>query len=257
MSLMKHKFFLYLTPVFASLVLSLTALRLSADTTALDVAKPNNDIAPFHVEYTVGNNLINAGIAKLSLKSNGNEWVYSLITEPSGIFRLTGKGHIQEVSVINVTHEQLIPKSYSYKQAGNEKKRNIEAIFNWKDQELKIKRKGEEETEVLKDPILDRLSVTLTVMKLVRQGFSQAELQVLDNGKVKSMMFINEGTQKLNTKLGTFETVVVRRIREGSSRETLTWFAPELNYVPVQIEQLKRGNLVARLKINKLEQGND
>lgn len=257
MSPMKHKFFLFLTPVFVTLILSLTALRISADTTALDIVGPDNSITPFYVEYTVGNNLINAGIAKLSLKSNGDEWVYSLITEPSGIFRLTGKGHIQEVSVINVSQEQLIPKSYSYKQAGNEKKRNIEAIFNWKDQELKIKRKGEEEIEELKDPILDRLSVTLTVMKLVRQGFSQAELQVLDNGKVKSMEFINEGVQTLKTKLGTFETVVVRRVREGSSRATLTWFAPELNYVPVQIEQLKRGKLVARLKINKLEQGTD
>lgn len=255
MSLMKDKFFLILAPIFAILILSFTALRINADTTVLDATKPDNHIAPFYVEYTVGNNLINAGIAKLSLKSNGDEWVYSLITEPSGIFRLTGKGHIQEVSVINVTQEHLIPKSYSYKQAGDEKRRNIEATFNWKDQELKIKRKGEEETEVLKDPILDRLSVTLTVMELVRQGFSQAQLQVLDNGKVKSMTFINEGVQKLKTKLGTFESVVVRRIREGSSRETLTWFAPELNYVPVQIEQLKRGNLVARLKINKLDQG--
>lgn len=257
MSLMKDKFFLILAPVFAILALSFSASRANADSTALEFSTVDHKIAPFYVEYTVGNNLINAGIAKLSLKSNGNEWIYSLITEPSGIFRLTGKGHIQEVSVINVTQEQLIPKSYSYKQAGDEKKRNVEATFNWKDQELKIKRKGQEETEELKDPILDRLSVTLTVMELVRQGFSQAELQVLDNGKVKSMTFINEGTQKLNTKLGTFKTVVVRRVREGSSRETLTWFAPELNYVPVQIEQLKRGDLVARLKINKLEQGNN
>ncbi len=250
---MKQKFVLFLAPLFATLILSLTTLRISAETTALDVPNADSNITPFYVEYTVGNNLINAGIAKLSLKSNGEEWIYSLITEPSGIFRLTGKGHIQEVSVISVSQEQLIPKHYSYKQTGDEKKRNIEALFNWEDQELKIKRKGEEETEELKDPILDRLSVTLTVMELVRKGFSQAELQVLDNGKVKSMEFINEGTQMLKTKLGTFETVVVRRVREGSSRQTLTWFAPELSFVPVQIEQLKRGDLVARLTINKLE----
>ena len=90
-------------------------------------------------------------------------------------------------------------------------------------------------------------------MEQVRKGFSSAELQVLDGGKIKNMRFINEGTQTLNTKLGTFETVVVRRVRQGSSRETVTWFAPKLNYVPVQIEQLKKGNLVARLKINKLK----
>ncbi|HBR98460.1 MAG TPA: hypothetical protein DD979_13955 [Gammaproteobacteria bacterium] len=210
-------------------------------------------ITPFHVEYTVGNNLINAGVAKLTLEAQGDEWVYSLVTKPSGIFKLTGKGRIHEVSVINVTQEQLIPQRYSYRQAGDQKKRDVDAVFNWQNQELTIKRKGKEETEVLTDPILDRLSVTLTVMELVRKGFSSAELQVLDAGKIKTMQFINDGTERVDTKLGTLDTIVVRRVREGSSRETITWFAPDLNYVPVQIEQRKRGKLVARLKINKLK----
>ncbi len=238
------------------LSITLTALstRLSADSESLQINGGVPGIAPFYVEYIVGNNLINAGVAKLSLKSQGDEWVYSLVTEPSGIFRLTGKGRIHEVSIINVSQEQFIPKSYSYKQAGGKKQKNIDALFNWKDQELKIKRKGEEETEQLTDPILDRLSVTLAVMEQVRKGFSSAEMQVLDAGKIKTMRFVNEGMQKVETKLGTFNAVVVRRIREGSSRETLTWFAPELNFVPVQIEQLKRGSLIARLKINKLQE---
>lgn len=237
--------------ILSALVAVLCGVSIAQNASPLDSNR--SVIAPFHVEYIVGNNLINAGVAKLSLKGDGDEWVYSLITEPSGIFRLTGKGRIQEVSVINVTQDQLIPQSYSYKQAGDEKRRNVDAQFNWQDQELTIKRKGEEETENLTDPILDRLSVTLTIMDLVRKGFSSAELQVLDAGKIKTMDFINAGTETLKTKLGTFDTVVVRRIREGSTRETVTWFAPELNYVPVQIEQLKRGELVARLKINKLK----
>jgi hypothetical protein len=223
-----------------------------ADSNALSPINRSTEITPFEVEYSVGNNLINAGIAKLKLKSNGDEWIYSLKTEPSGIFRLTGRGRIHEVSTISVSNEKLIPKSYSYKQSDNAKKRNIDAIFNWKKQELTIKRKGEEEIEALTDPVLDRLSVTLAIMTQVRNGFSRAEMQVLDAGKIKTMQFINEGRQRLKTKLGTLQTIVVRRLRKGSSRETLTWFAPSLNYVPVQIEQLKRGELVARLKITKL-----
>ncbi|MDO6462402.1 DUF3108 domain-containing protein [Granulosicoccaceae sp. 1_MG-2023] len=211
---------------------------------------------PFYVEYTVGNNLINAGIATLSLQAGDGEWVYSLKTEPAGIFRLTGKGRINEVSVLSVTQDkELIPHSYSFSQAGDEKRRNVEADFNWEAQELTIRHRGEEATEELTDPILDRLSVTLTVMDLVREGFERADLQILDGGKIKAMSFINEGRQTVDTALGSFDTIVVRRIREGSSRETVTWFAPELDYVPVMIEQLKRGELVARLKIRKLREG--
>ncbi len=224
----------------------------NAQTTELKDNKKRSNLNPFYVEYVVGNNLINAGIAKLSLKMQANnEWIYSLKTEPSGIFRLTGKGRIHEVSIISLTDEQFVPKSYSYKQADDSKRRNIDAQFNWESNELTIKRKGEEAIERLTDPILDRLSVTLAVMEEVRNGFSRAEMQVLDNGSVKTMHFINEGGRSIKTRIGTFDTILVRRIREGSSRETLTWFAPELNYIPVQIEQLKKGKLVARLKIDK------
>ncbi|MCB1757000.1 MAG: DUF3108 domain-containing protein [Gammaproteobacteria bacterium] len=235
-----------------------TAARLAhSQTAAPNLQQGVSGITPFYVEYDVGNNLINAGVAKLSLKSQGDEWIYSLVTEPSGIFRLTGKGRIHEVSIINVNKDRLIPRSYSYSQAGDEKRRNIDAQFNWEGKQLTIQSRGEEETEALTDPILDRLSVTLAVMDQVRKGFSNAEMQVLDAGKIKTMEFINEGKETLDTKLGRMETIVVRRTREGSSRETVTWFAPSLNYVPVQMEQLKRGKLVARLTINKLEQSPD
>ncbi len=226
-----------------------------SQSTALAIDKEQHPLKPFYVEYIVGNNLLNAGTAKLSLKMQvDNQWIYSLKTEPSGIFRLTGKGRIHEVSIVSKNKQQYVPRSYFYKHGEDNKRRNIDAQFNWQDQELTIMRKGEEEVEHLTDPILDRLSVTLAVMDKVRKGFDQAEILVLDNGSVKNMQFINEGTALLKTKLGTFNTVIVRRIREGSSRETITWFAQELNYIPVQIEQLKRGKLVARMKINKFKE---
>lgn len=245
--------------VILALVATVGLVWQTANSQTADAGLEQNGsgIAPFYVEYDVGNNLINAGVAKLSLKSQGDEWIYSLVTEPSGIFRLTGKGRIREISVINVNKNKLVPRSYSYSQAGDEKRRNIDAQFNWDSKELKIQSQGEEETEELTDPILDRLSVTLAVMDQVRKGFSNAEMQVLDAGKIKTMEFVNEGMETLDTQLGKFETIVVRRTREGSSRETLTWFAPALNYVPVQMEQLKRGKLVARLSITKLEQAPD
>ncbi len=247
-------------PLLSLLFITLTAPLLFltdafCQSTALTINEGQLDLKPFYVEYIVGNNIIDAGTAKLSLKMQAdNQWVYSLKTEPSGIFRLTGKGKINEVSIINRSREQYIPESYSYKQGDDGKRRNLEAQFNWQSKELTIMRKGEEEIERLTDPILDRLSVTLAVMDEVRKGFSQAEILVLDNGSVKSMKFINEGTALLETKLGTFETVMVRRISEGSSRETVTWFAPKLNYIPVQIEQLKHDKLVARMRINKLRE---
>ena len=94
-------------------------------------------ITPFEIEYEIGNNLIAAGSAKLSLSRKDDEWIYSLTTKPSGIFKLTGKGKIQEIAVMNISEEQnLQTKRYTFRQ-DEEEKRSVDAWFNWDNNELK------------------------------------------------------------------------------------------------------------------------
>lgn len=214
------------------------------------------DFTPFEVEYDVGNNMISAGSATLQLAKQGDEWVYSLKTTPTGVFKLTGKGKIQEVSVFSVSDAsdklQLTPQTYTYRQ-DKEARRSVDAWFE--DNQLTYKRRGEEFTESFSDPVLDRLSVTLTVIdELKKNNFEKATLQVFDNGKVKTMLFANEGTETVDTRMGPLETVRVRsNAVGGATRHTTTWFAPALDYVPVKIEQYKRDKLVARLTLTRLK----
>ena len=227
-----------------------------ASATNLAHAEPAN-FTPFEVEYEVGNNMISAGSAKLKLAKNGDEWVYSLRTTPTGVFKLTGKGKIQEISVFTVSEStdklELKPQTYTYRQ-DSEARRSVDARFDWNDNQLTYKRRGEEFTEAFSDPVLDRLSVTLTVMdELKKNSFEKAQLQVFDNGRIKTMMFMNEGTETVDTRMGPLKTVRVRSKAEGgATRHTMTWFAPDLDYVPVKIEQFKRNKLVARLKLTRL-----
>jgi len=209
---------------------------------------------PFEVEYDVGNNLITAGSAKLSLKEIGDEWIYSLSTQPSGIFKLTGRGTIQELSVLEYSDKQLLTKRYSYRQ-DNEAKRSIDAWFDWEKNEVTYRKRGEEIVKQINDPILDRLSATLSIRAQLRAGFDEALLQVFDGGDIKTVVFENEGTETLNTRLGRQEAIRVKSYsRDGSGkRMTTTWFATEMNYIPVVIEQHKQGKLVARLTISKLQ----
>ena len=215
------------------------------------------DIAPFEVVYSVGNNLITAGNATLSLKQEDAHWVYSLSTRPSGVFKLTGKGKISEVSTLNLVEQedgiQLQSLDYRYRQ-DDERRRSVDAAFDWEARSLTFQKRGEEKTETFDDPVIDRLSVTLYVMNALRNGFDRLELQVFDNGEIKTVEFINEGTELLKTRLGELETIkVMNRKVGGSSRRTTTWFAPSLDYIPAKIEQVKRDELVARLSLTKLD----
>lgn len=217
----------------------------------------SGDIAPFEVEFNVGNNLINAGSARLSLTQVDDLWTYTLSTKPRGILKLAGKGKILETSTIKFDALddglQMQPQSYVYRQ-DDERRRAVDANFDWQQKSIKHTYRGNTVDEAFKGPLYDRLSVTLLIMNALRHEFEQTELQVFDTGRIKTVAFSNDGTEVLKTPLGNIETIrILNRNAAGGSRETTTWFAPSLDYVPVKIEHRKRGELVARLTLTKLE----
>ena len=214
------------------------------------------DIEPFDVVYEVGNLLLTAGTAQLSLSREADLWTYRLDTKPRGILKLAGKGLINEMSTMRFVpidgKLQLQPQSYMYTQ-DKERRRAVAATFNWDKKQITHKYRGEEITEALEGPIVDRLSATLLMMNALRRDFDSTVLQVFDTGRIKNVSFVNAGEETLDTPLGPIETIrVINRNADGGSRQTSTWFAPSLDFVPVKIEHRKRGELVARLTLLEL-----
>ncbi len=217
----------------------------------------SGDIAPFEAVYEVGNNLISAGDARLRLSNEGDLWEYSLNIKPKGVFKLAGKGRIKEISTFTLVESDgevfLQPQSYQYRQ-DDERRREVDARFDWENSTVTYEYRGETVTESFTDPILDRLTATLLIMNSLRHDFQKAELPVFDNARIKQVNFVNEGHESLRTRQGRIDTIrVTNRNATGGSRETITWFAPSLDYLPVKIEHKKRGNLVVRLSLMSLE----
>jgi hypothetical protein len=184
-------------------------------------------------------------------------WSYSLTTKPKGVFKLAGKGYITEQSTFRLAEAgnevQLQPETYQYRQ-DDERRRAVDASFDWDKRTLTHVYRGKETTETFTAPVLDRLTVTLLIMNALRNDFDAAEISVFDSGEIKQVAFVNEGIDVLNTPLGQIDTFrVTNRNATGGNRETTTWFAPSLDYLPVKIEHRKRGELVARLSLLRLE----
>lgn len=237
----------------AGIVLSCTALLSTASAQSIKAG----DVAPFEVVYEVGNNLISAGTARLTLAKTGDLWTYSLNTRPRGVFKLAGKGRIEEQSTFILAGSDgeihLQPQSYRYRQ-DDERRRQVDAEFDWKEQMITHVYRGNEVTETFNEPVLDRLTATVFIMNALRNEFTETELSIFDSGKIKQVQFINKGMEVLDTPLGNVETIrVVNRNASGGSRETSTWFAPSLDYLPVKIEHMKRSELVARLSLISLD----
>jgi len=242
----------------AALLVLGTSLFAGAVSAQDEVLLRAQDLSPFEVTYTVGNDLLSAGSATLALvEQDAGLWTYTLRTRPTGVFKLTGKGNIEETSLLEFPERDdgfaLQPRSYTYRQ-DEEKRRAVDATFDREAGVLEWTRRGKNGEFPLDEPVLDRLSVTLAVMSALRQGEQRTQYQVFDSGRLKTVIFEDEGTETLETSLGTLETVrVLRSNADGSSRSTVTWFAPTLDYMPVKIEQFKRDELVARLTLTALK----
>lgn len=245
---------LALTLSIGAALCSVTSLAKSETTRTLETP-----LVPFSATYSVGNNSVQAGNARVVLEQRSeNEWAYSLNTKPTGLFKLAGKGYVSETSnftIVNKNNQSILqPNTYKYRQ-DNEKKRAVDATFNWGQRQLYFSRGEENKQTAISTETLDRMTMTLTMMSTLNEDFDSTTLEVFDGGRIKQLQLLNEGTEILSTRLGTLDTVRVKTSNiESSRRVTLTWFAPALNNLPVRIEQHKEGKLVARLSVSEYAQ---
>ena len=214
------------------------------------------DITPFEVVYRVGTNLVNAGTARLSLTQDGDIWNYSLVTKPRGLVKLAGKGRLRETSTFRIVESDgrlmIQPQTYMFRQ-DNERRRSVDAFFDWETKNVTYLYRGEEDTEFFDEPVIDRLSTTLLMMNILHHDFKSTELLVFD-GRIRPVRFNNEGHETIDTPLGDIDTIrVSNRNSAGSSRITTTWFAPSLDYLPVKIEHHKGDKLVVRLNLLRVD----
>lgn len=89
---------------------------------------------------------------------------------------------------------------------------------------------------------LDKLTYQVQLQRDLIGGMTPLQYQVIDRGKLKQYNFEITGEEIVNTALGPINTVKVHRVREDSDRETYMWFAPQMNYLLVQIWQDENGD---------------
>ena len=74
-----------------------------------------------------------------------------------------------------------------------------------------------------------------------------------ERGNYRDYEFERTGTETLDLPYGTFDTVRVVRVRDTDRRETIFWFAPELNYTLVKMQQIEKGREQLQIQLKNLD----
>ena len=183
----------------------------------------------------------------------GGGYVYESRTEPVGVFALIRDDTIVERSEWDYAGEWLRPLAYHYKRTGR-KAREVGIAFDW---EERIARHdspaGPWEMEVPPGVMaMDKLAYLLALMRDLGRGERGVEYTIADGGKLKRYTLTGIGEERIETALGAFDTVVVRRERGNAKRETTLWCASALGFLPVKIVHRERDGTVLSLHVESI-----
>jgi len=135
----------------------------------------------------------------------------------------------------------IIDQGYEYKRSILGIKKTEKLTYDYKAGTAKYKSKKKKRKVALKNDQLNRLSYQIQLRRDLINGKSPLEYQVISRGRLKIYKFEIQGEETLETPLGNIKAVKVKRIRKDNDRETLLWFAPQWNYLLVQLWQREKG----------------
>ena len=92
-------------------------------------------------------------------------------------------------------------------------------------------------------PVHDRVSLRYGLMHDLLNDLHRSDYSLQDAEKFKPLSITNIGSKSVQVPFGRFEAIGVQHQAEGSSRVTTLWCVGELGFLPVIIEQHRKGKL--------------
>lgn len=204
-------------------------------------------LAPFTASYQVTDGSSRVGRAEFGLEPAKSGWRYHSRVKPEGLYALL-IGEAEDTAWLETHGNGLRPLRYIHDEDGKED--DVRMTFDWAADQALVEHGDNKRTLALEPGTHDQFSAMLAVMQAFANGQQRLELPSIDDdGTAEPLVFVRDETVSVKTPFGSFDAVHVRRVRENSKRETESWLAPSIGWIPVRIEQRKKGELVARMEL--------
>ncbi|MDN7123948.1 DUF3108 domain-containing protein [Pseudidiomarina terrestris] len=210
------------------------------------------ELAVYDARYEVERGGSNYGEAtrKLSQRDDGT-YVLQNETEISFLFLSDVRRYDSTFTFVDGWIE---PLTFRFKRSGTGSNKSMNVRFDSQNEQVLEAESGTPLPVDWHANLLDEASM-LEQLRYDLQQSSNTDFSyriVDDKGEYDEQRFRRGELEVLSLPFGTVEALKVSRVRKSSTRETHYWFAPELGYVMVKMEQLKEGDEVATLVLETL-----
>lgn len=196
------------------------------------------EFTPFTAEYDLYRNDDRLGTTMVELsREESGTWVYELSSKAErGFISLVGAGY-EESSRWMSAGERLMPLTFRRKQHVAFSNRSYEAHFDWTANRAWGRARDREwQVEELEGDTLDRLLVNLALVRDLRCDRDELAYRVLEKGDLETWHFNRKGESEVATPDGEYQAVKIAKHHDNPDRESLSWHAPELDWLAVRIE---------------------
>lgn len=195
----------------------------------------------FQAEYSLyAKNTRAARVVRSLARLDDNSYEYRSETKTVGLVSLFRKLHIVESSRLIVEERMLKPVYYSYDRTGYKKKRDVSIEFNYAANKIKNTINGDFWHLPMEPVVMDKLLYQLAIMHDLQDGRTPVSYRIADGGGIKTYSFEKLGEEVVETPLGSFNTIKMLRHKPGSSRKSVFWCAPDLEFLQVKVEHTEK-----------------
>jgi len=207
----------------------------------------------FNVVYQLNKIGMNAAETRITLnKQNKGSWLYNSQTITKGLVSVFRKDKISEQTLISDVDGTPRPVSYQYIHKGSKKNRNRSISFDWKNKIAHTNSRGHKDQFSITDDVIDGFSLQLRIMDDLDEGKTKLEYNTIYKGQLKPYTFEMLGKELIETTVGKFNSIKIKRTRKNGKRTTIMWLATELHYLPVKIQHIEKDGTDFSLTISQI-----
>ena len=199
--------------------------------------------ADYEAVYTV--KLLQAdGTLRAKLENNDGTYTYTLKTEPTGFWKLIANGSINESSEFEIINDEIRSINYRLNDTIRRNARESEVDFDWSKKVIKGFYKDRVINFNLEKRILTRILLQIEIMHQKQRNNLKDTYLIIDKDEIKEIDITSSNSgKKISVPFGSYDVIEVSHRSKNSNRINTFWLAPELDFIPVKLEQTE-GNKV-------------
>ena len=207
-------------------------------------------LRPHTAEYKVKISVL-GGQLRTELKETESGYVATHVVRATGMSRMLSSGLIRDRSEFAAAKDGVRPIRFLSSDTLSRDQSNAAINFDWESGQAYGTVNGAEVSSAVADLVHDRVSIQYELMFDLLNGEPSAQYALYDVDEIKMVNVRNIGQKKVKVPAGRFTAIGIQHQAVGSKRITTMWCVPELDYLPVIIEQHRKGKLRLRATLKQ------